>query len=245
MRPASPPPPTYAFGYRAPPESGNAINGLGQAHRSRARQVFHASGGEPLAWKALDDFFSLINPWRVVKHVLFNTWQLRRADGTVAAERRVVTDPVSMSREVKTLALGLGADVVGVAEVGEDALYEGRNPGLRYAIVLGLSMDRAEMVHAPQVRAAAEVMRCYRRLARLAVRLGERIRAWGWPARAYGNPNSTDRWTRRSTSAWTTSAPSAAAAWTTARRAPSSRRSSSCAASASGTWTSTSASPTS
>lgn len=192
MRPASPPPPVYAFGYRTPPESGNAINGVGETHRSRARQVFHSSSGDPIAWKALDDFFSLINPWGVVKHVLFNTWQLRRSDGPVARERRAVPDPSSLAREVKALALELGAELVGVAEVGEDALYEGRNPGLRYAIVLGRSMDRAEMVHAPQARAAAEVMRSYRRLATVAIRLGERIRAWGWPARAYGNPNSTD-----------------------------------------------------
>jgi NAD-dependent dihydropyrimidine dehydrogenase PreA subunit len=192
MRPLAPPPPVYAFGYRTPPESGNAINGVGQAHRSRARQVFHSSGGEPLAWKALDDFFSLINPWPVVKHVLFNTWQLRRSNGPVARRQRPVADPAAMSREVKALALRLGADVAGIAEIGEDALYEGREPGLRYAIVLGLSMDRGEMAHAPQARAAAEVMRCYRRLARVAVRLGEHVRGWGWPARAYGNPNSTD-----------------------------------------------------
>ena len=192
MRPASPPPPVYAFGYRRPPESGNAINGAGEAHRSRARQVFHSSSGDPIAWKALDDFFSLINPWGVVKHVLFNTWQLRRSDGPVAPRRREVPDPAAMAREVKALARELGADVVGVSEVGEDALYEGRNPGLRFAIVIGRAMDRAEMVHAPQARAAAEVMRSYRRLARVAIRLAERIRGWGWPARAYGNPNSTD-----------------------------------------------------
>ena len=192
MRPASPPPPAYAFGYRRPPESGNAINGVGQDERTRARQVFHSSSGEPLAWKALDDFFSLINPWRVVKHVLFNTWQLRRSEGPVAAARREVPDPAAMAREVKDVARRLGAGVVGVAEIGEDALYEGRDPGLRYAVVLGLPMDRAEMEHAPQARAAAEVMRSYRRLARVAIELGERIRSWGWPARAYGNPNSTD-----------------------------------------------------
>lgn len=192
MRPASPPPPVYAFGYRRPPESGNAINGLGETKRSRARQVFHSGSGDPIAWKALDDFFSLINPWGVVKHVLFNTWQLRRSDGPVARQRREVPDPAATAREVKALARALGADVVGVAAVGEDALYEGRNPGLRHAIVLGMAMDRAEMVHAPQARAAAEVMRSYRHLARVAIRLGERIRGWGWPARAYGNPNSTD-----------------------------------------------------
>ncbi len=192
MRPDSPPPPVYAFGYLSPPVSGNAINGLGQVEKSRARQVFHSSSGEPLAWKALDDFFSIINPWRVVRHVLFNTWQLRRSDGPVSAVRRDVADAGAMAAEVKALAHSLGAPLVGVAEVTEESLYEGRNPGLRYAIVLGLPMNWEEMQHAPQPRAAAEVMRTYRLVAKVAVRLAEKIRAMGWPARAYGNPNSTD-----------------------------------------------------
>ena len=186
------PPPSYAFGYRRQPESGNAINGVGEPRRVRARPVFHASGGERLAWKALDDFFSIINPWRVIRHVLFNTWQLRRSEGPVAAAQRAVTDPAAMAAEIKALARRLGASVVGVAEVTDDALYEGREPGLRYAVCLGLEMDRGEMVHAPEARAAAEMMRTYRGLGRIAVELAEAIRAMGWPARAYGNPNSTD-----------------------------------------------------
>jgi epoxyqueuosine reductase len=192
VRPDSPPPPVYAFGYLSPPVSGNAINGLGQSEKTRARKVFHSSSGEPLAWKALDDFFSIINPWRVVRHVLFNTWQLRRSDGPVSPTRREVSDPAAMAAEMKAFARSLGAPLVGVAEVTEDALYEGRDPGLRYAIVLGLPMDWEEMQHAPQPRAAAEVMRTYRLVAKVAVRLAEGIRGMGWPARAYGNPNSTD-----------------------------------------------------
>ena len=192
MRPDAPPPPSYAFGYRQPPVSGNVINGLGARETSRARKVFHSSGGEPLAWKALDDFFSVINPWRVVRHVIFNTWQLRRSEGPVAAARRDVKDPRAMAEEIKAAARRLGAPLVGIAEVSEEDLYEGREPGLSYAICLGMPMDRAEMEHAPQARAAAEVMRTYRKVARVAVRLAEEIRAMGWPARAYGNPNSTD-----------------------------------------------------
>lgn len=191
MKPQAPPPPRYAFGYREPPVSGNVINGLGQKQPSRARQVFHSSG-EPLAWKALDDFFSVINPWSVVRHVVANTWQLRRSDGPVRAKRREVGDARAMAAEIKASARRLGASLVGVAEVSEEDLYEGRDPGLRYAICLGLPMDRAEMEHAPQARAAAEVMRTYREIATIAIRLAEEIRDMGWPARAYGNPNSTD-----------------------------------------------------
>ena len=192
MRPKAPPPPTYAFGYLNPPESGNAINGLGDARRARARKVFHGSGGEPLAWKALDDFFSVVNPWRVVRHVIFNAWQLRRSDGPVQPRRREVEDPVAVTAEVKTLARRLGASLVGVARVTEEDLFVGREPGLRHAICLGLPMDRKEMTFAPQARAAGEVMRTYRAAGKVAVRLAEEIRAMGWPARAYGNPNSTD-----------------------------------------------------
>jgi epoxyqueuosine reductase len=187
-----PPPPRYAFGYREPPVSGNTINGLGVKTPSRARQVFHSSSGEPLAWKALDDFFSVINPWSVVRHVIANTWQLRLSDGPVRPERREVADARAMADEIKALARRLGATLVGVAEVTDEDLYEGREPGLRYAICLGLPMDRGEMMHAPQARAAAEVMRTYREIARIAIRLAEAIRCMGWPARAYGNPNSTD-----------------------------------------------------
>jgi NAD-dependent dihydropyrimidine dehydrogenase PreA subunit len=191
MRPQDPPP-TYAFGYLSPPVSGNAINGLGETRRRRARHVFHSSGGPPLAWKALDDFFSFINPWGVLRHVLANTWQLRRSDGPVHPTRRAVDDPAAMTAEVKALAGALGAGKVGVAEVTEESLYEGREPGLRYAICLALPMDREEMRLAPEPRAAVEVMRTYRAVAGVAIRLALRIRGMGWPARAYGNPNSTD-----------------------------------------------------
>jgi hypothetical protein len=91
----------HAFDFQ--PQSGNLINGVGETRRVRAQPVFHASGGERLAWKALDDFFSMINPWRVIRHVLFNTWQLRRSEGPVAAARREVPDPAALAAEIKAL----------------------------------------------------------------------------------------------------------------------------------------------
>ena len=41
-------------------------------------------------------------------------------------------------------------------------------------------------------RAAAEVMRAYREVSRVAIEVAATIRAMGWPAKAYGNPNATD-----------------------------------------------------
>lgn len=192
MKPENPPPPAYAFGYKKPPLSGNITNGLGVIEKVQARHVFHNATGEPLAWEVLDNFFSMINPWGVVKHMLANTWQLRRQDGPVAKTRLEVTDPAAMATEIKVEARRLGAGLVGITRLTTEAIYEGYTTPFTYAICLGLPMDREEMQHVPQPRAAAEVMRTYRAVSGIAIKLGEKIRALGWPARAYGNPNSTE-----------------------------------------------------
>lgn len=192
MKPNSPPDATYAFGYRNPPRSGNAINGLGERTKRRAQHVFHNATGEKLDWGALDDFFSYINSWRVVRHILANTWQLRRQDGPVAPERVEVTDPGAMAESIKARARELGAPLVGITAVTEDAVYEGHEAPHGTAICLGLPMIREEMEHVPHERAAVEVMRVYREVSRIAIELSEHIRSLGWPAKAYGNPNSTE-----------------------------------------------------
>ncbi len=192
MKPRDPPAPKYHVGYRSPPASGNAINGLGAKEKSRARHVFHNATGGPLPFDAVDEFFGYINPWGVVRYMLANAWQLRHAADPPKGAPITVDDPAGMARAIKSEARTLGAELVGIAEVGETALYEGREAPHQYAICIGLSMDRDEMVHAPQEPAAVEVMRTYRNVARIAVGLAKKIRRRGWPARVYANPNGSD-----------------------------------------------------
>ena len=127
-----------------------------------------------------------------MRHLLANIWQLRRQDSPAASSRRTFGTPEAASSELKGRAAHLGASLVGIARVTEAALYEGRESPYRLAICIGQPMDREEMRFAPQPRAAVEVMRTYREVAGIAIGLAEQIRAMGWPARAYGNPNSTD-----------------------------------------------------
>ncbi len=186
------PAPKYAFGYRSPPRSGNEINGMGEEKPGRARHVFHSAGNIRLDWQAFDDFFGLIAPWSVIRHVLGNAWQLRNRDGPVNGNQRPVQDVDAVASEIKKVARDLGAELVGITRVTDDVVYEGRSVPYQNAICLGMSMDREEMAHVPHVRAAVEVMRAYRKVSRTAIRLAASIRQMGWPARAYGNPNSTD-----------------------------------------------------
>ena len=188
----SPPPAEYAFGYRNPPVSGNAINGRGEKETRRATPVFHnANPAKPIAWQGLDDFFMCVNPWRVVRHRLLSKFELRNERGPVA--RRVVDEgPQDNAGFAKAAARAAGATLVGVTEVTENEVFAGKEAPHRFAVCIGLPMRREEMRHAGRPRGAEEVMRTYRRIGRIALRVGRAIRRRGWPAKAYGDPNATD-----------------------------------------------------
>lgn len=192
MRPVDPPPPVYEFQYRDPPRSGNTINGLGDTTPRRATPVFHSTGRgggrQPLAWEALDNFFNLVASPACMWQVIRTLWQRRGYAGPTAERRIAVDEPGAMATQIKTKAVELGAGLAGISEIDDDALYEGYPaPPFRYAISLGISMNREEMLHVPQPRAAVEVMRTYRRAGRIAIDLAAYIRSLGWPAQAYAD----------------------------------------------------------
>ncbi len=191
LRPHNPPFPQYAFRYRQRPISGNEINGHNSPNQKRANIVFH-SDGDSIDWLALDRFFSLINPLKVIHHFAMNVWQLRNAEPRVSVLKTAVDDPNAMSEQVKSDARELGAALVGITEITDAEMYQGKDISHRYAVCIGMPMDRDEMEFVPEARAAIEVMRTYRVLGKIAVKLAQHIAGMGYPARAYGSPNCTD-----------------------------------------------------
>ena len=192
---------SLVFRYRKPPLSGNATNGLGDAEAKPARLVFHWSPGrKPHPWMALDLHFTMVSGlggpvfgWGSFIQRLRMMWALRRSLGPVAPVRREVNDAAAMAQEIKALARRFAGDcIVGIAAIGPDAVLEGGNVPYAFAICIGIPMNRALMVEAPAPRAGTEVMRTYRRGAEAAVKLAERIRAMGWPAKAFGETKTTD-----------------------------------------------------
>lgn len=205
MRPDNPPSPIATFRYHNPPRSGNAINGLGESQWRRPRKVFHRvpmgdDDREPADWKALDFYFNMIVNLGgdyfglgAVRHVLLNRWQLRRANGPVATERLAVPDPVAMSAQIRAdITSRHPKALVGFTRLSENAVYDDETLPYKNAICIGYPMDRGRMSHVPQPSGIMEVMRIYRETARIAVETSERIRAMGWPAKAYGDTKSTE-----------------------------------------------------
>ena len=196
MRLKTPTPPAPVFQYRSPPISGNRINGVGEPAVRQATPVFHrAFGRRPQPWTALDLHFNLISGmdgplfgWGLFLERIRNLWQLRRANGPVAPVRRVATDPAAMSADIAARARQIGGDcLVGISKITKDAVVAGEVVPYAYAISIGAPMNRDIMINAPDPIAGWEVLRVYRRVARIAVELSEQIRAMGWPAKAYGD----------------------------------------------------------
>lgn len=180
------PAPVYAFRYRAPPKSGNDINGLGETAWRRPVQIFHSSGFRKVEWEALEWFFLMTMPFRLFIKGMFSRWLLRNADGAIAPRRVEVADPDAMARRIKQLARRLGAGAVGVAPLSSEALYEGIEKTHKYAISIAYPMN-FELLDSQvaQPKGGLEALRAYTEITRIAIKLAARIRESGWPARAY------------------------------------------------------------
>jgi Pyruvate/2-oxoacid:ferredoxin oxidoreductase delta subunit len=205
MRPYNPPSAIPTFRYRNPPMPGNTINGLGESEKRRPRKVFHRSpmgapDREPAAWSALDFHFNMISGigtplfgLAVLRHVLMNRWQLRRANGPVAPRPVAEGDAAANAARVRNqIKRRYGSALVGFTRLTDDDLYEDESVPYLYAVCIGMPMRREEMVFAPRARADVEVLRSYREIAKVAVETSEFIRAMGWPAKAYGETKSTE-----------------------------------------------------
>ena len=173
------------FKYNDTPLSGNIINGLGNSTKTKATQVFHGSGARDLEWGKLELFFALINPFKVYCLNLYNRWLLRDADGRVSKKQRPIDDKTSITKEIKELAVNLGAGSIGVTKMTEDATYRGGEVRYKNAIVILYPMDHDEMQYVTTDRAGTETMRAYMEISKVAIELSKKIRNMGWRARAY------------------------------------------------------------
>lgn len=200
MKLKTPPPPEYVFRYHRWPADGNKLNGVGEANPRRATRVFHWTvGRKPHPFMALDMHFNMISAigrpifgWGVMLQRVLNLWQLRRANGPVAKRRTEVSDPKAMAERVKAWARQVDECVVGITRVRDNAIVEGETVPYEYAIVISHPMRREAMLNVPEPVSNYEVLSAYRRVARIAVVLSERIRALGWPAKAYGDTKTGD-----------------------------------------------------
>lgn len=107
------------------------------------------------------------------------------ADGEVAPKRTNYPSPEVARSEVKTKALDLGANIVGVTHVDPQHVYWGEDVSHQYAIMIAVAMDFDEVVQSPNMASGAETLRIYDVTGQIATELAHFIRDRGHSARAH------------------------------------------------------------
>ncbi|MCC7414264.1 MAG: 4Fe-4S dicluster domain-containing protein [Gammaproteobacteria bacterium] len=176
-----------------PAVSGNTINGLGERRRRRPSALY---------WHDPDT----IAHGRLQKYFYANAARMEtgRTETSQMAERRgpAELDPVAPVREqdnpagwsvrVKEAALAHEADLVGIAAMREDWVFEGHQVAEPWIVVIGVGMDQRELAKGPprpeDLSSANEVSRQYNRAARASKALANWIRNRGWNAVAHTGP---------------------------------------------------------
>jgi ferredoxin len=109
--------------------------------------------------------------------------QYPRFEGPVAAARREFASRDEAAAHLKSKALELGADIVGICEIEPSDVYHGRTVTERYAIAVGQRMRWREFQVVPSRESAIECLRVYFTLGETVIRLAAHIRALGYPCR--------------------------------------------------------------
>lgn len=186
-----------------PEISGNTVNGLGEKESRRPSPFFwHApeyqSFGEMQAYTlglmhGLEDSAAISRAFALTRSGEF---EQRGPAPVEVASNRAVKPANEWSRLVKEFALAHDADVVGIAEMEPEWIYEGFEVRERFVVVLGVAHDYTEMSQAPSLpgnnRAIVEVGKQYTRAAAAASHLLNFIREQGYPATAHPGPMAKD-----------------------------------------------------
>ncbi|MGE0440000.1 MAG: 4Fe-4S dicluster domain-containing protein [Gemmatimonadales bacterium] len=171
-----------------PEISGNTINGLGEPAVRRP---------SPIYWH--DPALTPHGPLQVwmmeqgIKEPALHARRAARAEVIATppvpvASARVERPPQDWVREVKELAFGFGADLVGIVRTDPLWVYEGYDFDYPWIVMLGVRMDYEMLETAPEVTAALAVVDGYTGGWKVAKPLADRIREAGWRAEPRGGP---------------------------------------------------------
>ncbi|MAU41262.1 MAG: hypothetical protein CMF31_06545 [Kordiimonas sp.] len=181
--------------------SGNDVNGLGEEEMRRPSPFFwHTPDLHPfgvLQGYVFQNFFGPEDSGPIMKAFRYEPGKPEpdtNPPPVDVATEKVDKTAAEFTAAVKEFALNNDADIVGVAALTPDMVYEGFEIKEKYVIVVGVAHDYEEIKHAPSVpnsgnnRAAVEVAKQYERASVASAKLGNFVRGLGYPAVDYPGP---------------------------------------------------------
>jgi len=196
-----------------PPVSGNTVNGLGEQeprppspffwHEPRYHDFGAMQGYTIGIMYGLEDADEIRKAFCINENFRPGTESgkasdeqfIHRGPDPVEVASEQVQRPASeWSRLLKDFALANHADVVGIAEMRPEWIFEGFEIDERYVIVMGVAHDYTEIAQAPSApgnnRAIVEIGRQYTRAARAAAELSNYIRGQGYGTTCFPGPTA-------------------------------------------------------
>lgn len=174
-----------------PEVSGNTINGVDETEVRRPTPIYHHAGKNLAYQRMQNSFYMKIarNPfyWPRFKEVQ----RLDRSKPTPIAETQKTASPQNWSNAIKTFALENGADVVGIAAMKNEWVFDGYEGPEKHPwiIMIGVKMNHAILQRMADkgvdTKAGTHVIDIYNHGNRTARRVANWLREQGWYA--YGS----------------------------------------------------------
>jgi Pyruvate/2-oxoacid:ferredoxin oxidoreductase delta subunit len=171
-----------------PPVSGNAVNGLGEGEVRRPSPVYWHYGAD-IPHKALQDYYLRRFDSKPELKDFDKKYGGRGAKEAPPKPAAPVVDTAeNWSSKVKEHVLANEGDLVGIARLRPEWVFEGYTVDLPWIVMIGVAMDHAKLATAPNIASPIEVMTQYNRGTRAARALANFIQAQGYAARPHGGP---------------------------------------------------------
>ena len=187
--------PSLLHGFLAPEISGNEINGRGESEVRRPTLVYHRME-ESHPWRKVNLLFGLrvmMQPSLAARMIASKAMVAANKPAPVNPSRKSMT-PAAAAQKVKELGFSLGADKIGICKVRPEWILEGEEVPERYAIIIASRMNYYGMrrsLAGDFMSSVKEVMDIYIQGHRRSLQMVSWIQEQGWPARGYGNADST------------------------------------------------------
>lgn len=176
-----------------PEVSGNTINGLGEAAYRRPSKVYWSLDTSDIPHGKMQEWFYTVDPG----DARFEEARAQRREMLATPLPEVAPVAENRSPEAWTLALQDFVDAgdcekTGVAEMSPEWVFEGKSVPYSRILVAGVQHDYAEISHAPEPRAGAEVMVQYNRAMAVSLRMSRWLRGLGWDAVPVTGPMTSE-----------------------------------------------------
>ena len=152
-----------------PDVSGNTVNGLGETVIRQPTPIFWHYGKEDMPHKALQDYylkqFDNKPELQDFQHKYGGRGSARPPEKTDAPTEDT---PENWVVRIREHGLAHESDIVGVARVNQDWVFEGYEVTDPWIVMIGVAMDHAELAKAPSIESPKEVMAQYNRGTRAA-----------------------------------------------------------------------------